>query len=120
MLGMLWDLFVRYRRKIKAEKSRIKILGIVASPRKGWNTDILVKEAMKAAEEAGNVETEILYLFDLKFGYCKGDLGCLKTKTCTQYDDDMNKLFKKLVDVEDKVDDALNKLDDIKEVVDGL
>ncbi len=35
----------------------VKILGIVGSPRHG-NTEILVKEALKSAEELGNIETE--------------------------------------------------------------
>jgi len=41
---------------------KVKILGISGSPRKGHNTEIMVKEALKGAESVGNVETE-LYSF---------------------------------------------------------
>ena len=53
-----------------------KIVAINAGPRKGWNTDLMVKEAAKGAEEAG---AEIVS-FDLyrlpKFTGCVSCFGC--------------------------------------------
>ncbi len=44
-------------------------------PRKGWNTDMLLKKALEDAASAG-AETEMVYLYDLKFKGCISCLGC--------------------------------------------
>ena len=41
----------------------MKVLGIVCSPRKGGNTEILVKEALEAARQAG-ADTELVLVAD--------------------------------------------------------
>ncbi len=41
----------------------MKVLGIVTSPRKGGNTEILVSEVLASAQEAG-AETELLLVRD--------------------------------------------------------
>lgn len=53
----------------------MKIIAINGSPRKGWNTDILLHEAMKGAESAG-AETEIINLYDLDFKGCRSCMAC--------------------------------------------
>lgn len=59
---------------------RKKIVVVNAGPRKGWNTDTLLKEAANGAEEAG---AEILW-FDLfrleKYTGCISCFGCKKEK----------------------------------------
>ncbi|MBQ1415191.1 MAG: flavodoxin family protein [Lachnospiraceae bacterium] len=53
-----------------------KISAVNAGPRKGWNTDILISEAVKGAEEAG-AEVERFDLFRLeKFTGCISCFGC--------------------------------------------
>ena len=37
-----------------------KIIAVNAGPRKGWNTDTLIKEAVKGAEEAGATVDRVL------------------------------------------------------------
>ena len=55
---------------------KVKILGISGSPRHG-NTDILVKEALKAAEGLHEVDVEFISLADVKIdGGCKADYAC--------------------------------------------
>jgi multimeric flavodoxin WrbA len=54
----------------------MKIIGINGSPRKGWNTHILVEEALKGAASKG-VETELINLYDLNF---KGCISCFECK----------------------------------------
>ena len=55
----------------------MKIIGINASPRKGWNTDLMVNEALKGAASKG-AETEMVQLFDLRFRGCISCFGCKK------------------------------------------
>jgi multimeric flavodoxin WrbA len=55
----------------------MKIIGINGSPRKGWNTHILVEEALKGAAGAPTVETELVNLYDLNF---KGCISCFECK----------------------------------------
>ncbi|MCK4380557.1 MAG: flavodoxin family protein [Candidatus Lokiarchaeota archaeon] len=73
-----------------------KILGIVGSPRRNGNTEILVDEVLKGAEEAGaQVEKVILNELDIK--PCQACNSCYKTGKCMQ-DDDMEELLKKMLD----------------------
>ena len=53
-----------------------KIIAINCSPRSGWNTDILVREAAAGAAESG-AETEVIDLYKLeKFTGCVSCFGC--------------------------------------------
>jgi len=72
----------------------MKILGIVCSPRKGGNTEILVKEALEAASKAGG-ETELFLIADKNISFCDGCGACAKTGKCI-IKDDMQGLYEKL------------------------
>jgi multimeric flavodoxin WrbA len=54
----------------------MKAIGINGSPRKGWNTFLLVQEALKGAASRG-AETELVNLYDLDFSGC---LSCFECK----------------------------------------
>lgn len=58
-----------------------KIIAINAGPRKGWNTDQLIKSATKGAEDSGcNVEYVDLYKLE-KYTGCISCFGCKQEKT---------------------------------------
>jgi len=52
-------------------------MGIVCSPSKEGNTEILIKEALKGAEEPG-AETELIRIADVKISPCDGCESCHK------------------------------------------
>jgi multimeric flavodoxin WrbA len=54
----------------------MKIIGINGSPRKGWNTHLLVEESLRGAASAG-AETELVNLYDLDF---RGCISCFQCK----------------------------------------
>ena len=57
-----------------------KIIAVNASPRKGWNTDTLVSEAARGAQEAGAVVEKFdLYRLE-KFTGCISCFGCKREK----------------------------------------
>ena len=57
-----------------------KIIAVNAGPRKGWNTDTLIDEAIKGAE-SGGAEVEKFNLFRLeKYTGCISCFGCKKEK----------------------------------------
>lgn len=64
----------------------MKVLGIVCSPRKGGNTEILVREALEAVSEAG-CETELVLIAGKKIAPCDGCTACLKDGICKIKDD---------------------------------
>ncbi len=72
----------------------MKILGIVGSPRKGGNTEILVEEALAAAREAG-AQTEIILLADKNIAGCDGCGSCGETGAC-KIKDDMQNIYPQL------------------------
>jgi multimeric flavodoxin WrbA len=83
---------------------KVKILGISGSPRHG-NTDILVEEALKAAESLGDVETEFIAICDYKIkSGCISCYRCMKTNDddlCKGVKgDDVNMLLKKMMEAE--------------------
>lgn len=67
-------------------KKMVKIIGIIGSPRKNSNTEILVKKALKAAEDAG-AQTEIINLGTAEIEPCIACDICKSTGECAIYDD---------------------------------
>ncbi len=53
----------------------MKTIIVNGSPRKNWNTALLLKEAKKGAESVG-AEVEYIDLYDLKFTGCRSCLAC--------------------------------------------
>ena len=53
----------------------MKTIILNGSPRKSWNTAMMLKEARKGAESAG-AETEYIDLFDLSYTGCRSCLAC--------------------------------------------
>ena len=72
----------------------MKILGIVCSPRKGGNTEILVKEALDAIKEMG-METELILLADKNIAPCDGCNRCMNDGVC-KIKDDMQNVYQQL------------------------
>lgn len=71
-----------------------RVLGLVGSPRRGGNTETMVKEALRGAEEAGALVEKII-LSELDIAPCDGCNACKSTGECTTADD-MGKLLEKL------------------------
>ncbi len=54
----------------------MKVLALNGSPRKGWNTEILLQKALEGAASQG-ADTELIHLYDLNF---KGCISCFACK----------------------------------------
>lgn len=76
----------------------IRILGVVGSPRVGGNTERLVAESLKAAEEDG-AETELVRLADRDIKPCDACLSCRETGEC-RIRDDFKPVFEKMVEAD--------------------
>ncbi len=72
----------------------MKVLGIVCSPRKGGNTEIMVTEALAVAREAG-METELVLAAGKQIAPCDGCEACAKNGIC-KIKDDMQPIYKQL------------------------
>jgi len=59
----------------------LKILGICGSPRRGGNTEVLLKEALNGAEETG-AEVEEIFLRDKTISPCLEIYGCKEDGRC--------------------------------------
>ena len=53
----------------------MKAIAINGSPRKGWNTDLILQEALKGAADTG-AEVEMIHLYDLNFTGCRSCFAC--------------------------------------------
>ena len=69
----------------------MKVIGFIASPRKGGNTAWVVNKILDGAAEAG-AQTQAFYASDLNISPCKGCLGCYKKDGCV-IDDDMQSVY---------------------------
>lgn len=67
--------------------SKVKILGVVGSPRKGANTAKLVAKALEGAMSVPGVETELYEMAGKKFHPCMGCWVCIDKGECTYKDD---------------------------------
>lgn len=71
--------------------SKMKVLGIYGSPRKGGNTDQLLDRTLEAAQSAG-ADISKIYTRRLKMSSCLECGGCDKTGKCV-VDDDMQAIY---------------------------
>ena len=72
----------------------MRVLGIVGSVRKNGNTEILIREALDGAKEAG-AETEIVLLAGKNIIACDGCGACRKVGVCP-VKDDMQGIYKQM------------------------
>jgi len=70
------------------------VLGIIGSPRRGGNTEILIDEVLKGAGEAG-ASTGKIALGELNIAPCRACDACKKTGRCV-IEDDMVSLLEKM------------------------
>ena len=88
------------RLKGGATTMEIKILGVCGSPIKGGNTEVFLREALKAAEDAGGVQTELILLAGKDIKDCRHCNWCvtkqIEGKFCAQ-DDDMTGIYPKIL-----------------------
>ena len=73
----------------------MKILGLVGSYRKNGNSDIVAKEALMGAEEAG-AQVELLRLTDYRIQACQGFGLCLFREKGCHIEDDVNFIWSKI------------------------
>ena len=73
----------------------MKILGIVGSPRKNGNTEILVKEALSSAHDYG-ADIDIINVSEKNITPCDGCESCDVTGKC-HIEDDMQDIYMKLL-----------------------
>jgi len=73
----------------------MKVLGLLGSPRKNSNTDLLVSRILDGASE-GNCQTEKLYLYDFAISPCVDCRGCKKGNFQCAINDGMQRLYPKL------------------------
>jgi multimeric flavodoxin WrbA len=72
-------------------EARMRILGIVGSPRKNGNTEILMTEALKVARESG-CETEMFLASGKRVAPCDACGSCFAVGSCV-VQDDMQELY---------------------------
>ncbi|MGY5861426.1 MAG: flavodoxin family protein [Candidatus Thorarchaeota archaeon] len=71
--------------------NNMRVLGIVGSPRRGGNTEILVDEILAGAAESG-ADTEKVILNELNISPCQACDACKDGRECIQ-EDDMSELL---------------------------
>ena len=76
----------------------MKVLGIMGSPRRKSNTEILLDRALEGAREAG-AEVEKMLVSKLKISPCLEIYACRKDGNCA-IKDDMQLLYKKLLEAD--------------------
>lgn len=81
----------------------MKVIAINGSPRKKWNTAILLNKALEGATSKG-AETELIHLYDLSYKGCISCFAC-KLKDGKSYgkcavNDDLSPVFKKVEEVD--------------------
>jgi multimeric flavodoxin WrbA len=72
----------------------MKAIGIVGSPRKGGNTEILTRHTLKAITEEG-LDTELIRLSGLDIRPCNACMACAEEEQCP-IDDDLFPIYKKM------------------------
>jgi multimeric flavodoxin WrbA len=74
----------------------MKIVGILGSPRKGGNTEILLDTALEEAKKNGASVDKVL-LRDKKISPCDGCMKCVRTGKCV-VKDDMDEVYREMIE----------------------
>ncbi|MDD5081997.1 MAG: flavodoxin family protein [Dehalococcoidales bacterium] len=74
----------------------MKVVGIVCSPRRGGNTEILVREALDTIQESGGT-TELITISGRNIAFCDGCRTCVEKGIC-HINDDMQEICQKLLE----------------------
>jgi len=87
------------------DEEKIKIVALVCSPRKGRNSEYLAREALKSAEQMGNIKTELVPLYDKTIKPCIGCYRCDmaaedEKRICPAIKDDFEAVVSKLIDAD--------------------
>ena len=77
---------------------KVKILGISATPIKDGNCDTMVREALKACTELGDVETEFVTLADKEIATCKHCQWCIENMSPCKIKDDAHAIYQKIAE----------------------
>ncbi len=77
------------------QSESVYCLGLTTSPRKGGNTEILLRKALKGAEKAG-ARTELVDISTYRFSPCLACDGCFKEGRCV-VKDDMQVIYEKIL-----------------------
>jgi multimeric flavodoxin WrbA len=76
----------------------IRIVGLVGSPRKGGNTEMMVSTALEAAQETAGVRTEMITLAGRKVSPCVGCSFCFFHDGVCKIKDDAAEIIQKVVE----------------------
>ena len=77
----------------------MKAIAINGSPRRGWNTEQMLNEALRGAAEAG-ADTQLVQLYDLSFTGCRSCFACKRigAQPCLCYwKDDLSPLLEHIL-----------------------
>lgn len=77
--------------------SGVRVLGVSGSPRRGRNTELLLRASLEAAAEEG-ADTELVSLSDYRILPCNGCNICVRGKPCPlDSEDDMGRILERLL-----------------------
>lgn len=76
----------------------MKVLGIMGSPRRKSNTDLLLDQALAGAEASG-AQVEKIAVFKFRISPCRELYACLKDGNCA-IKDDMRELYPRLLEAD--------------------
>ncbi len=79
-------------------KKKMKLLGVLGSPRIGGNSDILLDEALEGAR-GGGAEVEKIILAHKRISGCMACERCNEKGVCA-IDDDMKEIYKKILEAD--------------------
>ncbi len=77
----------------------MKVLGLIGSPRKQGNTDILVSKILEGAVVEGN-QVEKIYIYNIRIEPCVDCRSCKQGDYRCILKDDMNEVYHKLEDAD--------------------
>ena len=100
----------------------MKTIFLNGSPRKNWNTALMLKEAQKGAESVG-AETEYIDLFDLTYTGCRSCMACKRkgAERCHCFwKDDLSPVIDRIFDADALIIGSPIYLGDITSQVHGL
>lgn len=95
---MVWKRVRSYCNLIGRKVLEVRVLGISSSPRRHGNTELLLDEVLRGAQDAGG-SVEKIVLKDLNIAPCLECETCIESEGCI-VQDDMQMIYTKLIDTD--------------------
>lgn len=87
------DKRIKRKQDMRLRDINIRLLGVIASPRKSSSSETLINEALRGVEDSGTTEIQVFKFHNKKINFCLACRKCRQENRCFPHNDDFQEFF---------------------------